>query len=135
MLRPIACLALLAAAGSALAAAEAVAASPLHLLAALAAVLIVLGATAWLVRRWAVPARSAAGLLRTVAAVAVGPRERIVLLEIGSTWLLVGVAPGRVVALATMARPAQMPHGSEQPPAARPFIVRLREQLRRPERG
>jgi flagellar protein FliO/FliZ len=40
----------------------------------------------------------------------VGARERVVIVEVGSTWLVLGVAPGRVSALAEVPRqptPAQ----------------------------
>ena len=42
------------------------------------------------------------------AAVAVGQRERIVLVEINDTWLVVGVAPGQVRTLHSMAK-AELP--------------------------
>lgn len=48
--------------------------------------------------------RSATGLMRVVGATAVGGRERVVIVEIGSTWLVLGVAPGRVSALAEVPR-------------------------------
>jgi flagellar protein FliO/FliZ len=34
----------------------------------------------------------------------VGTRERVVIVEVGSTWLVLGVAPGRVSALAEVPR-------------------------------
>jgi flagellar protein FliO/FliZ len=66
--------------------------------------LTVLGA-AWLLRRASrTPGSSSAGL-RVVAAVGVGARERVVVVEVGGAWLVLGVAPGRVNALHAM--PAQ----------------------------
>ena len=51
--------------------------------------------------------------LRVVGATAVGPRERIVVVEIGETWLVVGVAPGQVTSLGSVPRqetpPLEMP--------------------------
>lgn len=44
-------------------------------------------------------------LLRIVAAQALSARERVVLLECGDTWLVIGVAPGQVSRLARLPRP------------------------------
>ena len=41
-------------------------------------------------------------MLRVVAGAAVGQRERVVVVEVGSTWLVLGVAPGSVTALHQM---------------------------------
>src|SRR5262245_20603927 len=64
--------------------------------------LLVLGAVVaagWLAKRF-VPRHPAAGTaLRVVAGTAVGQRERVVVVEVGSTWIVVGVAPGNVRAL------------------------------------
>lgn len=48
--------------------------------------------------------RGSSGLMRVVGATAVGGRERVVIVEVGSTWLVLGVAPGRVSALAEIPR-------------------------------
>ncbi len=42
------------------------------------------------------------GPLRIVGGLPLGPRERIVLLEIGDTWLVVGVTAGRMQTLHTL---------------------------------
>jgi flagellar protein FliO/FliZ len=46
----------------------------------------------------------------------VGPRERLVIVEVGDTWLLLGVASGGVSLVHTMARPPQAA-GTAQPSA------------------
>lgn len=95
----------------------------LQALAALALVLAAIGAAAWLARRlqgMAPSARSAPLALR--GALAVGPRERIVLVEIEGTRLVLGVAPGRVSALCTLPRAA-----APQAPAAVPAAAELAE--------
>lgn len=68
----------------------------------LGAVLALLVGGAWLMRRGSLVAGSRAGLLKVIAATAVGPRERVVLVQAGDTWLVIGVAPGRVAALHTL---------------------------------
>ena len=45
-----------------------------------------------------------AGLMRVVAGISVGARERVVILELGKSWLVLGVAPGRVTTLAEIPR-------------------------------
>ena len=42
------------------------------------------------------------GPLRVVGSLLLGPRERIVLLEIGDTWLVVGLTAGRMQTLHTL---------------------------------
>ncbi len=70
----------------------------------LAVVLALLFASLWLLKRLSAPRGQAAGLMRVVAGTAVGTRERVVVLEVAGTWLVLGVAPGRITALAQMPR-------------------------------
>jgi flagellar protein FliO/FliZ len=69
---------------------------------ALALVLGAVALAAWLLRRFAPGQNIAGSAMRVVGGVAVGPKERIVLVEVGETWLVVGVAPGQVNALHTL---------------------------------
>jgi len=95
----------------------------LQALAALALVLAAIGAAAWLARRLqGLAPSSRAAPLALRGALAVGPRERVVLVEIEGTRLVLGVAPGRVSALCTLPR-AAVP----QAPAAAPAAVELVE--------
>jgi flagellar protein FliO/FliZ len=76
--------------------------SLLQVLAGLVLVLALVVATAWVLRRVGrVPGLSNQAI-KTIGAAALGARERVVLLEISGTWILVGVAPGQVSRLATM---------------------------------
>ena len=76
---------------------------------ALALVLAAIVLFAWLLRRWVPGYKAAGGLLRVVAGVMIGPRERLVLVELEDTWLLVGVATGGVSLLHTMPKPPNAP--------------------------
>jgi flagellar protein FliO/FliZ len=69
----------------------------------LAIVLGVIVAAGWFAKRFSI-GPSAAGLVKIVAGAAVGQRERVVVVEIGEVWMVLGVAPGRVNALHTMPR-------------------------------
>jgi flagellar protein FliO/FliZ len=68
----------------------------------LALVLALIFAVGWIMRRLAPARGGAAGPLRIVGTQALGARERVVLLEVGDQWLVVGVAPGNVRGLATL---------------------------------
>jgi flagellar protein FliO/FliZ len=96
---------------------------------ALAMVLAVILAAAWLLRR-AMPGQQAGGgHLRIVGGLMVGPRERVVVVEVGDAWLLLGVAQGQVSLLTQIPRPADA--DSPNPGAGEGFSARLRELLRR----
>ena len=74
---------------------------------ALLLVLAAIAASAWLLRRLGPTQMGSGGALRVLGGVMVGQRERLMLVEVGDTWLIVGVAPGRVTAVHSMPRPAQ----------------------------
>lgn len=93
--------------------------SILQVVAGLAAVLAMVWAIAWLLKRFSPVHGSRSGLVRVIGGAALGQRERIVVVEVGGTWLLLGVAPGQVRTLHTMPRtePAVAP-GAPAPQAA-----------------
>ncbi len=80
-------------------------------------VLAAVAVVAWIMKRINLPQHGAASLLKVVSGVAVGPRERVVLMEVNDTWLVVGVAPGQVRTLHTMPKGA-IPSGSGSTPDA-----------------
>lgn len=105
--------------------------SVLGLVQVVSALLLVLGAIAvfaWLLRRFTPGQASAGGLLKVVGGVMVGPRERLVVVEVEDTWLLLGVAAGRVTLVHSMPRPAHAPAA----PAAAGGFARVLSQLRTP---
>lgn len=76
--------------------------SVLQVLTGLGLVLFLVLGTAWLLRRIGRVPGLSNHAIKTIGAAAVGTRERVVLLEVSGTWILVGVAPGQVRRLATM---------------------------------
>lgn len=76
----------------------------LQVLFGLVVVLGTVAAAAWFLKRLAPGQVSAGGTLKLVGGIAVGPKERVVVVEVGDTWLVVGVAPGQVSALHHMPR-------------------------------
>jgi len=103
--------------------------SVLGLLQVVFALLLVLGAIglfAWLLRRFAPGQASAGGMLKVVGGVMVGPRERLVVVEVQETWLLLGVAAGRVTLVHSMPRPP----GGAVPASAPAGFARVLSQAR-----
>ena len=76
--------------------------SLLQTLFALIAVLAVLGALAWFLKRYGPKAMGGSAHLRIVGSLNLGGRERLLVVEVGNQWIVVGSSPGRVNALATM---------------------------------
>lgn len=68
------------------------------LLLVLAAIVLV----AWLLKRMNVAQQGSGNLLKVIGGVAIGQRERIVLVEVNDTWLVVGVGPGQIRTLHTL---------------------------------
>ena len=67
-------------------------------------VLVLLMSLAWFAKRAIGRPTGASGALKVIGGVAVGTRERVVVVEVGGTWLVLGVAPGQVNALHSMPR-------------------------------
>lgn len=53
----------------------------------------------WFLRRILGSSTSGTGVMKMLAGISVGTRERVVLLQIGNRQMLVGVAPGSVAAI------------------------------------
>jgi flagellar protein FliO/FliZ len=83
-------------------------------------VLAMLVGSLWLLKKLTAVRGPGSNLMRVVGATAVGGRERVVILEVGSTWLVLGVAPGRVTALAEIPRQPGVEPSPGTPPAVPP---------------
>lgn len=70
-------------------------------------VLLVIAAIAWMLRR-VMPGQglSQRGVIKQVGGLQLGPRERVVVLEVAGRWLVVGIQAGQMTALGDLA-PAQ----------------------------
>lgn len=82
----------------------------LQAVAGLALVVALIWIAGWFLRRMQPHAGAHPGLLKVVASHSIGQRERVVIVEIGGQWLVLGVGAGSISSL------AQMPRG-ELPPA------------------
>lgn len=65
-------------------------------------VLAIIAGAAWLFRRFGGIAKGPASMIKVIGGSAVGQRERVVLVEVADTWLVIGVTPGHVTALHSM---------------------------------
>jgi flagellar protein FliO/FliZ len=94
----------------------------------LMAVIAVLLLATWLVKRFggATP-WGQGGALKVLGGLSVGPRERIVLVEVGETWLVIGVTASQVRTLHTMAK-GSLPDGLSNA-APTPFSGWLKEMM------
>jgi flagellar protein FliO/FliZ len=110
--------------------------SMLQMLTGLLLVLAVIGAAAWLLKRFAANPGTATGAIKVIAGAAVGQRERVVLVEIGGTWLVLGVAPGQVRALHTLPKASAEHSGNDLPaPPGKGFQVWLRQVMEKRNAG
>jgi len=105
--------------------------SLLQVLFGLGLVLGAIAGTAWLLRRLTPGQVAASGSLRVVGGVAVGPKERVVLVDVGDTRLVLGVSPGQVTTLHQMARPEEPASGEMPLPLQEQFTQRLKQALNR----
>jgi flagellar protein FliO/FliZ len=108
--------------------------SVLQVLLGLAVVLGMVFAAAWAMRRFNPNATTANSALRIVAGTSVGNRERVLLLEIDNTWLVVGVAPGRVSQIHSMPRPENFQPGTA-PVMQNPFATWLKQTIEKRKNG
>ena len=99
----------------------------MQVLGGLAIVLVCVIGLAWMMRRFGRLQSSTNGSLRMIDGMALSPRERIVLVQVGDTQLLLGVAPGRVDALHVLGEPLSTTAGDS---TAEPgFAIRLKDAL------
>ncbi|HSJ80600.1 MAG TPA: flagellar biosynthetic protein FliO [Thiobacillus sp.] len=93
----------------------------------LVAVLLLIAGTAWVAKRLGVTQGGASSLLRVVSSASVGTRERVVVVEVGESWLVVGVAPGSVNALMTL--PKGDIQSATAPALSGSFAARLQQMI------
>ena len=90
----------------------------LALLLVIAAIL----ATAWMMRRFAPGHLGGPARLKVVGGAMVGAKERVVVVEIRDTWLVLGVTPSNVTTLHSLPKPED---AEAAPATTMPFAERL----------
>jgi flagellar protein FliO/FliZ len=92
------------------------------------ALLLVLGlivGAAWLLKRTQKLQGNTNAVLKNISALAVGPKERVVVVEVGDDWLVLGVAPGQVRMLHTLPKQA-LPSGGATTPKFADWLARAK---------
>jgi flagellar protein FliO/FliZ len=92
------------------------------------AVLAVMALAAWALKRFGIARTVSGSPVKIVGGVSVGGRERVMVIEAGDQWIVVGVAPGRVNALTTMPR-QETSASSSAAPEVRSFSARLKQSV------
>jgi flagellar protein FliO/FliZ len=93
---------------------------------------------AWLARRFGLQPGARGGIVKTIGGTSLGGKERVAVVEIGDTWLVLGAAPGNVRLLHTMpagsATGTTLPTGTRVPGSETPlsgtFGQRFRDALK-----
>lgn len=92
-------------------------------------VLAIIFIGAWLVKRYGRFSAVADGQLRVLGMLSVGQKERIMLLQVGSQQLLVGVTPSRITRLHELAEPIVIEE-QDQTTVKPSFSQRLQDALK-----
>lgn len=100
----------------------------LQVIMSLVMVLLLLFGTLFLLKKLSAPRGAGSGLLRVIAGAAVGTRERVVVVEVGETWLVLGVAPGHVTSLHQLPRQA-LAHGNDAANPGNHFAAWLKQTM------
>ncbi|WP_338065893.1 flagellar biosynthetic protein FliO [Nissabacter archeti] len=103
----------------------------------LGGILLLILLAGWVVKRLGfAPQRRNSALLKVTASCQVGQRERVVIVEVDNTWLVLGVTPTQITPLHTLsAPPAQPPAATAATPAAAQFRQLLNNVLHRPDKS
>jgi flagellar protein FliO/FliZ len=97
----------------------------------LAAIIALILAVSWVLKRLKLGTVRGRGEIAVIDQLSLGPRERIVLVRVGESQVLVGVSAGGLVGLTPLAAPIAI----QSPPDSAAFADRLREFMKRPGRG
>ena len=98
----------------------------LQLLLGLLLVVGVIFLLAWLMRRVQQIVPRGGQVIKILATQALGPRDRLVLVQVGGEQVLLGLTPGNITSLHVLKEPVHMPDAE---PASTEFAQRLMELL------
>jgi flagellar protein FliO/FliZ len=87
-------------------------------------------AASWLLKRLRLGAAGNRGGMTVLAELALGPRDRILLVGVGDAQVLVGISAAGMVALNPLTQPVRLPAPAPAPGSA--FADKLRDLVQRP---
>lgn len=106
--------------------------SMVQMMGGLLLVLAIIGGLVWFLKRFSLLPTVSAGIVKVVAATGVGQRERVVVVEVDNTWLVLGVAPGRVNKLHAMGKPQSgTAHVGQDNPGIGTFAAQLDQSIKK----
>ncbi len=88
---------------------------------ALGVIVALLVGAAWLVKKLSGGREFGQGGVKIVGGVVLGPRERVVLLEVGQERLVIGIVPGQIRTLHRLAAPDQSSESTKESMPEKPF--------------
>ena len=91
-------------------------------------IILLITAAAWFTRRFGNFQIAAKGNLRIIGGLPLGSRERVVLIQVGTEQIVLGVAPGRVDKIHVLENPVPIEESS--PLAKSHFAMRLSEVIK-----
>jgi flagellar protein FliO/FliZ len=97
----------------------------------LAAIVALILAVSWVLKRLKLGTVRGRGDIAIIDQLALGPRERIVLVRVGESQVLIGIGAGGLTDLTPLATPIAI----KNPPDGAAFADRLREFMKRPGRA
>lgn len=101
----------------------------------LAGVLLLILCAAWLLKRLGfAPQSRNRGLLKVAASCQVGQRERVVIVEVNNTWLVLGVTAQQVTPLHTLPAPPCANQTAASPETKADFRQQLLQRLNRTDK-
>ena len=101
--------------------------SLLQTLFALIFIIVLLFALVFVLRRFTnLKTFGAKGPMRVAGALMIGPKERILLIEVDNTWLVVGVVPGQIKTLHTLPK-GELPEPSNNEAAFGKWLKQISE--------
>ena len=83
----------------------------------------------WALKRLKLAGPRGSGQIAVVDELSIGPRDRIALIRVGESQVLVGISASGLVPLTPLAVPIVLKDGGAQAP---PFAERLRDMMKRP---
>ncbi|AHG22057.1 flagellar assembly protein FliO [Chania multitudinisentens RB-25] len=102
---------------------------------ALSVILLLILCVSWLYRRLGFASQTHGNkLLQLKASCPVGQRERVVIVEVDNTWLVLGVTAQQITPLHTLPAPEKAPAQAENLPPA-DFRRLMQKVLKRPEKS
>ncbi|MEM7562929.1 MAG: flagellar biosynthetic protein FliO [Pseudomonadota bacterium] len=90
-------------------------------------VVVIIFGLAWMLKKLNINQASQNGLIRIVAGLSIGTRDRIVLLQVGEEQILVGLTAGRIQKLHTLAEPLAVSDETSVPSV---FAEKLQQMMR-----